>query len=544
MKASQYIFLIVLTTMCGYLSAQSDTSKLNIKHVDVVKDFEAKIQDAAMQIVKPVAPPTKTFNPDYKFTITETNVKAEPAKPQILPLAIQQDPPFIVNNGYVLGSYGIKNNINVMAGYHWSQKDRYDIGIHAGYDALNNSNHVPYQKYSQTQIAAYGNYLLKENLKLYGQVQTTFQNRYLYHTDLGVDTLYQDADLRRKLNGYNITAGIANPESTKFKINYDLKLNLHNLSVNNKKAKDNGFGLQGMAEKQFGKSSVLYMNALYDYTAYRDSLETQLSIAAFVPHFKTRIGNLLLDGGVHMLYSSDGHSSLFPEAEVAWSFSERNFMIFARVNQDYYANTFTNVAVKNPYLNTKIDSLQTTVWQEYSAGIKGKVSFLSYQAKGGFKNIQNQMFLLNNRKDLRVFDMVYDNMKTTFISGNLDFDFSKMIQFGGWLTQNFFKTDSLKAAWHLPALEANIYGVLKLIDDKFKIRGDVYLGSSVAYINKNGDQDKSGGLFDLSLLAEYAILENLHITIQGINLVNNQYQRYYGYPSAGIQARLGVKWIF
>lgn len=544
MKTLKYILIFTLTSYNGLLSAQSDTAKLDIQHVDVLKEFEAKIQDAGMQIVKPTTPPAKDFTPNYKFSISETTIKAEPAKPQILPLALSQDPPFIINNGYLFGAYGIKNNINAMAGYHWSQKDRYDVGIHAGYEALNNTNNVPYQKYNQTQVAIYGNYLLKENLQLYGQVSTTFQNRYRYHTDLGVDTLYQDADLLRKLNGYNITAGIANPESTKLNINYNLNLNIFNTSIDRKKARDNGFGLQGKLEKQFSKSTVLYINAAYNYNAYKDSLESQLSVATFVPHIKTRISNLLLDGGIHMFYSADGNTSLFPEAELAWAFDSRNFMIFAKVNQDYFANTFTNVASRNPYLNTQIDSLQTTVWQEFSAGIKGKFSFLGYQAKAGFKNVKNQMFLLNNTTDLTVFDMVYDNMNLTFISGNLDFDFSRTVQFGGWLTQNFFKTDRIEKAWHLPALEANIYGAIKLLDEKVKLRGDVYLASAVSYINKNGYQDQSGGLFDFSFEANYAILDNLHIRLQGINLLNNQFQRYYGYPPAGIQARVGINWIF
>lgn len=540
----KYTVIIALLWITINLNAQSDTSYLEIKQVEVIKDFEAIIQNASLLTVKPVTPQSKDFNPNYKYSISVFPVKAVDIKPQIMPLSINQDPPFIVKKGYIFGAYGIKNNFNLMAGYHLAQKDRYDAGIHLGYNALDNTSSVPYQKYSNTQIALYGNYLLKENLKLYGQVNTSFQNRYMYHNDLGIDTLYEESELRRKINSYNVNIGLANPESTKYNINYDLKLNFHNMSIADNQSNDNGFGIQGMAAKQFGINSVLYFNSDFNYTAYRDSLDLEISTATFIPHFKTKIGNLLLDGGVNILYTSDGQSSVFPEAELAWSLPQGNLMVFAGIKQQYYTNTFTQIAPRNPYLNTRIDSLGTTVWQEYSGGLKGKFSFLGYQVKAGFKNIKNQMFLINNPNDLRFFDMLYDDMGSTFISGNLDFNFSRMFEFGGWLTQNIFKPKTLSKAWHTPALESNAYVVIKLLDDKLKLKGDLYLGSPVFYINKIGDEDRSGVLFDLNIEADYALFENLHINLKGINLLNNKYERYYGYPAVGLLARAGIRWIF
>ncbi|MCZ2101488.1 MAG: TonB-dependent receptor [Chitinophagales bacterium] len=540
----KYILIPAIIFTTTLLMGQADTAYLDIKQVEVLKDFEAKIQDASLHQVKPATPPATNFTPSYKYTISQFPVQTEAARPQILPLALPQDAPFIVNNGYLFAAYGIKNNIDVSAGYHLAQKDRYNAGIQIGYQSLDNSKNTPYQQYNQTKIGLFGDYLLKENLKLYGQINTSFQNRYLYHTDLGIDTLYESQDLRRKLNANKITIGIANPESTKYNFNYDVKFNIHNLSIDAKKARDNGFGIEAMGEKLFGKSSVIYAHAGYNYTSYRDSLDASLSIAYFTPHFKTKISNLLLDGGVQMLYTSDGRSSLFPEAELGWFVPEQNLLIFAKVQQQYFTNTAMNISTFNPYINTSIDSLTTSVWQEYSAGLKGKFSFLGYQAKVGYKNIKNQMFLLNHEEDLRVFDMVYDHLGTTFISGNLDFTFSNTFQFGGWLTQNFLKTDTLAQAWHTPALEANVYTVIHLLDDKLSFRGDVFLGSAVHYIDKLGTEASSGFLLDLSIEADYALFERFHLNLKGMNLFNNQYERYYGYPNVGTQLRGGIKWVF
>lgn len=539
-KYIKYILFIISLP----LVAQQDSTKLQINQVEVIKSFEANLEDARKVVVKSVIPVPKEYKPTYQYNISIVPVELKYPDPQVKPLAMNADGPFVVKNGFIHAGYGLLKNPEILAGYHFAKKDRYDAGIQINYESLNNSHKNPYQRYRNTGIDLYGNVLVKENMKVYGKVQTDFKKRYFYHTALGIDTLYNETDSERSINSYNITAGIANPEPTRFNINYDLSLALRNMTITNKDARDNGITVHGKVEKHFNKGTVLAIDGRYDYAAYNENKSVSLSTASLLPMIKTKIKNVILHGGVSMIYSSDGNSALFPEVLVSYGLAGQKLQVFAGVHQDIYTNHFTHVSQRNPYLNTAIDSLQNTVYQEFYGGLKGKFSFLTYQVKGGFKNVNNQMYLLNNRTDLRVFDMVYDDLGIVFISGNLDFAFAENIHFGGWLTQNIFNTDVQLKAWHIPNLEANAYATVTLLDDKIKLQGDLFFGNGVDYLNKENIAAKSNVLFDLNIGAEYKPFDKLGIFIKGINLLNNRFERWYGYPSVGINAMAGVKVVF
>ncbi len=526
------------------LVAQQDSTRLQINQVEVIKYFEANLEDARKIVVKSVIPRQKEFKPIYQYDISIVPVELKYPDPEVKPLAMNPDGPFLVNKGFIRAGYGLLKNPEILAGYHFAKKDRYDVGIQINYESLNNTNKNPYQRYRNTCIDLYGNLLVKENMKVYGKVETDYRNRYFYHTDLGIDTLYNEVQSERSLNGYSITAGIANPEPTKYKFNYDLSLALRNMSITKQAARDNGISLNGKIEKHFNKGTVLAINGRYDYTAFNGSREISLSTASLLPLVKTKIKNVIIHGGVSMIYSSDGNSAIFPEVMVSYGLAGQKLQVFAGVHQDVYSNTFTNVSQRNPYLNTKIDSLQNSVFQEFYGGIKGKFSFLTYQVKGGYKNVNNQMYLLNNRTDLRVFDMIYDDLGIVFVSGNLDFTFAENIHLGGWLTQNIFNTDLQPKAWHVQNLEANAYATADFFNQKLKLKAELFFGNGVDFINKDSIITKSNVLFDLNIGAEYSLFNKLSIFARGINLLNNRFERWYGYPSVGINAMAGLKVVF
>lgn len=537
------IFIIIHITT--FIAAQQDSTKLQIKQVEVVKSFEAILEDAKKVNLKPILPTPSDFKPSYKYDITIVPAVLNYQDPQIKPLAMNPDGPFIVKKGFLHGGYGLRKNPELLAGYHFSKKDKFDAGIQINYEALDNSAKNAWQKYSNTGIDLYANYLVKENMKIFGKIETDFRKRYFFHTDLGIDTLFNEMNTKRSINSYNIIAGIGNPEPTKYNVNYTVQLNLRNMTtIDAQRANDNGLGINGKIEKHFTKGTVFSLDANYEYSAFSGGKELSLSTATLLPLLKTKIKNVIIHGGVNMLYSSDGNSAIFPEVMVFYGLAGQKLQVFAGLSQHYYTNHFTNLIIRNPYISTNMDSLQNTIFQEYSGGLKGKFSFINYQVKAGYKNVKQQMFLLNNRDDLRLFNMLYDDVGIVFITGNLDFTFTENITFGGWVNQNIFSLNTLKNAWHTPNLEANVYASITLLESRFRLRGDLYFGNSVPFINKQNETTKSNVLFDLNLTAEYQIFNQFSIFIKGINLLDNKFERWYGYPSVGINGMAGLKVVF
>lgn len=538
-------FIIFITVLvANQLSAQNDTTKIQLNQVEVIKSFEANLEDAQKVTIKSVLPVQKPFSPAYKYDITIVPIELKYPDPQIKPLAMNPDSPFKVNKGYIIAGYGILNNPDVIAGYHTAKKDTYDAGIHLDFSALDNSNKNPYQKYSNLSVDVYGAYMIKENTKLYGGVKFANNNRYFYHTDLNVsDTFSADAS-KRTLNTIDVKAGITNAERTKYNINYDLNLALKSFSMDNTDARESMIALAGHGEKHVGEATVFMLDGRIEQTAMNADSSINLFTTKLVPAIKTEFGNFIVNVGLNYIYDGNKESALFPEVLLSYGIVGPNLQIFVGTTQDYFTNNLRNTATINPWLSTDISSVTNAIRREYFGGVKGQFSFLNYQIKGGYKQISNQVFLLNNRSDLRYFDMITDDLNVVFLSGNLDFAITDNITLGGWLTQNVFDLNILKNAWHLPNLEANAYTKISFLENKLKIKGELFFNDKVDFINKNGEITKSNVLFDLNAAVEYKFTEKFGAFVRGINLLDNKYERWYGYPSVGINGMVGISVVF
>ncbi|MBK9734287.1 MAG: hypothetical protein IPO92_04675 [Saprospiraceae bacterium] len=526
--------------------AQTDTlkTKIQLNQVEVIKSFEANLEEAEKITIKSVLPVQKPFNPTYKYDITIVPVELKYPAPQIKPLAMNPDGPFQINKAYLRAGYGALHNPEVLAGYHNSKKDLYDTGIHIDYSSLDNSTKNPYQKYANLGARIYGSYMVKENIKLYGGLDVSSKTRYFYHTDLGVDSLFSGAESKRTLNSIIINAGIKNAERTKHDINYDINLALKNLNITNEKARENGISVKGMTEKYFGETTVVMLDGKFEYTGLNADSVFSISTLKFVPTIKTQFGNLIINAGINYINAGNKQSSLLPELLLSFGISGSKLQVFAGVKQDYYTNNLRNVSALNPYIVTNLKNLKNTITRDYFGGVKGQFAFLRYQVKAGYKNVTNQMFLLNSTSDLRQFDMIYDDLNAVYISGNLDFEITENISLGGWMTQHFFDLKTITETWHTPNLEANAFTKIKLFDSKLQITGELFFNNNVPFINKIDVVTSSNILFDVNTSVEYKFTEKIGVFVRGINLLNNKFERWYGYPSVGINAMIGVNVVF
>lgn len=542
---NKYIFkklgvvLVYFLSVASYSHAQQD-SLLKIKQVEVVKTFEAQLEEAQKVSWQPVMPPSSEFNPKYKYDITIVPMELKYPDPSIKPLAMEPESPFIVRNGFLHAGYGLRKNPFFLGGYSLQRKDKFDAGIVVGYESLDNSARLTHQKYSDFNLGLHGSYLLKENLKIYGTTQIDLRERSFYNTTM----IWDSISPLRKLNAYEIHVGISNPEMTPYNLNYDVNLTLRNMSVTEDMARDNGMTVRAFGEKLIGKSTVVRVDGMWDYHTFVGEQDSKLTVASVTPTIKTDIGPVIIVGGVDVLYGSDGSTSIFPKVSLSYGLWGQKLQIFGQVMQSNFVNNFAQVSRQNTWLNTEIDSIVNTVFQEYSGGVKGGFSFLKYQVKAGYKNAQQQMFLLNNRDNLSVFDMVYDDLGLIFLSGNVEFYFTPNISIGGWLTYNIYNPETFEKAWHLPTIESHAFGKVRLLDDKLHLTGDLYAGSAVPYINIMGEQDLSNLLFDLNFGAEYQLSENFRVFARAINVLDNKFERFYGNPSVGFNGMLGIKWVF
>lgn len=291
----QKLLLIIFTlAFATFTFAQADsiTKKIDINSVEVVKAFEATLEDAKIYDVKAVLPQQKPFNPTYKYDISIVPIELKYADPEIKPLAMNPDGDFIVNKGYVRAAYQHVINPSIKGGYYHMVKDKYDFGVHLDAASTNNSKNVPYQKYNHGTLDLFGSKMLKENLKLGLVINTGLHNRYLYHTDINADSLYSEDQSRRRYFLTTVGASLSNVTETKSGINYNVQLNLQDASVKNQDMSESTVALRSRFDKIIKDDHLLGLDVDGTFHSLANDKNITLAVFKVHPYFKFNKGRI------------------------------------------------------------------------------------------------------------------------------------------------------------------------------------------------------------------------------------------------------------
>ena len=80
-----------------------------------------------------------------------------------------------------------------------------------------------------------------------------------------------------------------------------------------------------------------------------------------------------------------------------------------------------------------------------------------------------------------------------------------------------------------------------LIDDKLKIKAELYLANSIPYLDAAGDEQVLTGVTDISLGATYDVTKNIGVFLDLNNITNTSNTRFFRYPNFGFNVLVGVK---
>jgi hypothetical protein len=229
---------------------------------------------------------------------------------------------------------------------------------------------------------------------------------------------------------------------------------------------------------------------------------------------------------------------VFPDVEAQAMVGGNQFVVFAGWKGDYQKNTFRSLSTYNPFISNGFKPKNTS-YQDIYGGIKGHISMFDYSAQGGYKQTQGLALFLNNAKGNR-FDIVYDSVKIVYIKGNVSIKPSKDIEILASLTQNIFTPKTEAKAWHLPITELNTALKLGFMENKLRVKGELFFIAGAQAKDETATSKLLTPIFDISAGVEYDITKNIAAFAQANNLLNQHAQRWYNYPSYGLNVLGGI----
>jgi hypothetical protein len=283
----------------------------------------------------------------------------------------------------------------------------------------------------------------------------------------------------------------------------------------------------------------------------------------FMPKIKSNVGRLFFTVGLNINTNSETRTFtnptgktrvyFFPEltADIAivpsvlaayagWTGSLTNNSIWSLKNENPYINTFTN--------------MQATSENRIYAGVKGKITNnLVYNVQAKYLLVDNMALFYRSPltyASSKGFEVLYDDAQVISLFGEVKLETSIALDIAGFFQYDSYNMKNYAHAYHMPNLKTGIIATYNWKEKIVLTTNFAYVGERTAFdhsLFENGTTTEYPilkGYVDLRLGAEYRYNDDLSAFINVTNLLSQNYQTWYSYPTQQIRFLMGLTYRF
>lgn len=516
------------------LSVQAQT-ELPTGKIEVIKDFEVRLTETKKIKIVPQPVPLDSAVRRYDYKLLAPSPSIEYLIPELKPLAINPEKKPAYYPLFAKAGYGSPNSLLGEASYDHVQNESFQWGVDLHHLSANNKK-IALQQFSDTRGRVDGTYLLNEHTRIDGYIDGHFENVYFY----GAEDIPDNPDaLKRHFNRYDAHFSIAKPYSPETSFSY--KAFLQYLSdTDDLGSRETGFKAGGEVRSAVGKAAYpVGISVLADLSKLVHSEQHAVNNLLIAPYFEYFLGDLSLHlGGIALLRKPQ--SEILPAIELSYTVFSSRLTLFAGWQGEAAKNNFHFLSSYNPYITTRLDSLNTMVTRSLFAGMKSNSGSLVYELKGVYTSFEGMSFFLQDEDNEEQFVPVYDDGSYIGLEGSVKFELLKHVFVRAQATQRFYMPDHEAKPWHRPSLD--IKGQIT-----YSGGGDIYHVSfllnaenGLPYRTVGGTEDVLDPLIDLNLHGDYYFSKSFGAFMELNNLLGNNRERWVNYPSFGFNAKAGI----
>ncbi len=287
------------------------------------------------------------------------------------------------------------------------------------------------------------------------------------------------------------------------------------------------------------------------------------------PSYQLTQDDLTVNLGLSLVYLNDTELSdnkffIYPNIEASYRLVDEILIAYGGITGELQQNSYYDFATENPFVSPTLTIAPTDQRYNGFIGLKGRLSNnVSYNIKGNYYAEENKaLFRANNIIDEQPllvedflfgnsFVVVYDDITTFSVAGELNIDVNRNFTLGFKGEYFTYDTDEQAEAWNLPDVTGSIFMDLQISEQW-------YAGASANYVGERKDQQGVAGInnpappttytldsyFDANAHLGYKINDQLSVFAKANNILNQDYQRYLNFPVQGIQFLAGATYQF
>lgn len=524
----------ILAIVFGFHLAVAQT-ELPTGQIEVVKDYEVRLVESKKIRLTPTPFGIDSTVRRYEYVLSAPSPKIEYIAPELKPLAITPEKKPAYYPFFAKAGFGNPNSWLGQLSYDKYQSETMGWGIDFRHLSANNKK-IDLQRFADSEGRINASYLLSENMVIDGYVNGRFEKYYFY----GADEIPSNPDvLKRNFNRYDVNVRISNIANENSSFRYSGLFN-YLFDKDDIRSKERTLRVGGEVSTAIGAASYpVGLKVIADLTTLKDNSSRSLNNVLLDPYFGFHTGNLKINAGATVLLHKEDNQIL-PNLEASYSLFDNMVSLRAGWKGDVVKNNFHDLTLYNPYLITRLDSINNQIRRTIYAGIKGSRGNIAYEVTGGYTRFQQRAFFLQDGDDHEQFRPVFDDGSYISLEGALHFIVLKNVNIRGNAYTHFYSLDELDKPWHRPNLGIDAMATYNGGDDTYHTSILFHGENGVPYVTVGGTETRLDPLLDLSIHGDYYFTSAIGVFAQINNILGNKRERWVNYPTYGFNAKAGV----
>lgn len=528
---------------------------IGTEEVVIVKERENQLPPANRNYQK--VPPQSLSNrrETVPYSFQDFILDMRPIDPTVRVLTIKTDPQPPMYNRYVRGSIGNYLSTNLDAWVNSGRQASYLYGLElkhrgAARGPVDGGN----SGFSTNKLKAHGKYFSKNftvDSEAYAQ-----RDRYNFY---GYDEEALDpekSELKQVYQMYGAQLGLKKTETDKLGLGVR---GYFDRTSSRLEAVENAGGFDADLRYELSDALGVQLEGDLLVSSYTDSTTQNRNLFRLAPAFRFQFDPVQIIAGFNIAHENDTAANadrlhFYPRAEVRISPVE-NMLARLGVEGNIEPVTYRSLITENPFLDVQTPLLHSNKTIDFYGSIKGRIAGgLGYGAGFSVASYQNMYYFVNTTEaspDSTRFGILYDSGNSAIVNVHAELSYSSTTRFQTSLRADYYgyDTEEVAAAWHKPEFKLEWLANYNLYDKILFTADALVLGGITA--KAIGPTDESGSeevtlkpVVDLGLGVEYLFSPQASAYLNLDNILAQEYQRFYNYPSRRIVVSIGASYAF
>lgn len=528
--------LITTVALFFFCTAQGQQN-LPVDVIQVVKDFDARLDETEKIKINPHVLAQDTTKKYYRYQVNPGVLDLKYPAPPLRPVAIKAGDKIPVYPFYLKAGYGLPQQAYGKLSFDWTKNKKTKFGFDLGHLSANNTKNKA-QRFYDNDIKGQIIYLSEDGMAIQGNAAFSKDRYYHYgHYFQNPTTQTPLAILKHDYDLLEVGAKVYNPTVSKVGINYFAGITLSSLA-DNLASRERSANLHLGLTKWIKDRHSLGIELGSDFNTLKDSSSHELNNFYLLPSIGIHGKSFQITGGVRVT-SSKEEISLFPVVNVNLSLAGSQLMAVLGADGGLNKNTYRTLSEYNPFITSRPE-IRNNEFTQYYLGLKGSNKSAEYDARVGYRQNNNLPVFVLNTNNFSRFNVLYRDIDLVYGTASVSFKPTKYLIVSGNVNKNFYRKIEDEPAYGLPSLEINGSVQYQSLNQKLLLKAELFVNDGIPYKDDSGLTGKSNVLMDISLGADYRLTKHFGLFIQGNNLANTLWRRWYQYPTFGLNAVGGI----